>query len=88
MAKTEEKKRNEDLVPGPQAPTEVWSPAALMSSLVRGTLEDKVDVLRRSGILDENGRISKAYTNWGKNRITRAGSYEPGLDPAKKRSKD
>ena len=76
MAKTKTED-NERVEPGPQAPAAVWSPEALMRSLVSGTLDEKVAVLRRSGILDENDQISKSYKSWGRDRLTRAGNYEP-----------
>jgi hypothetical protein len=68
MAKTTKKKASS--APGRQAPAGVWAPSTLMEALVRGTIEDKVAVLRKAGILDENNKLSSTYKNWG-SKVTR-----------------
>lgn len=42
-----------------------WTPARLRSAVTEGTLEQKLSVLRRIGIVDEDGKLSKRATDWG-----------------------
>jgi hypothetical protein len=42
-----------------------------MAALKRGTIEEKVAMLREFGILDENGDLSRTYRDWG-SKVSRA----------------
>ncbi len=42
---------------------------------VESTSQDKVELLKEAGILDESGKISKTYQDWG-NKVTRTPSLE------------
>lgn len=55
---------------GRQAPTGAWSPDTLISALRRGTDEDRVAALKRAGIIDASGKLTKTYKNWG-TKVTR-----------------
>jgi hypothetical protein len=72
MAKTSKAKRatRKAIEPGPQAPPGTWTPAELSAAIRRGTIEEKVALLKKAGILDENGEISKRYRDWG-SKVTR-----------------
>jgi hypothetical protein len=41
-----------------------------MTALRRGSIDEKVAVLKKAGILDENGNLTKTYQNWG-SKVTR-----------------
>ena len=62
MAKTRRKKA---AVTGRQAPAGAWTPAALLCALRRGTDNDRVAALRKAGIIDVDGNLTKTYQNWG-----------------------
>ncbi|MBK7402322.1 MAG: hypothetical protein IPJ34_40315 [Myxococcales bacterium] len=82
MAKTTKKKATEArakaarpgkkgvLVAGRQAPTGAWSPDVLLDALRRGTDDEKVAILKKAGILDADGKLTKTYENWG-SKVTR-----------------
>jgi hypothetical protein len=53
-----------------QAPADAYTPAALMAALRRGTMAEKIEVLKQAGIVDKRGKLTQRYTNWGK-KITR-----------------
>ena len=68
MAKTSKKTRRaaeSAAEPGPQAPPGTWTPADLVAAVKRGTLDEKVALLSKFGILDENGELAKKYQSWG-----------------------
>jgi hypothetical protein len=56
--------------PGRQAPAGAWSPDTLLTALRRGSAAKKVAVLKKAGILDANGKLTKMYKNWG-SKVTR-----------------
>jgi len=56
-----------DVAPGRQAPGSLWSPHEALLTLERGSVDDDVAILKRAGILEENGTVSARYRNWGKN---------------------
>lgn len=68
MAKTRKKKAS--VVPGRQAPTGAWAPETLLTALKSGTDQDKLAALKRAGILDDSGHLTKTYKNWG-SKVTR-----------------
>jgi hypothetical protein len=68
MAKT--RKKNAAQKPGPQAPTGAWTPAMLLAALQQGTDEDRLEAVKKAGILDARGKLTKLYKNWG-TKITR-----------------
>lgn len=41
-----------------------------MTALRRGSVDEKVAVLKKAGILDANGKVTKTYKNWG-SKVTR-----------------
>ncbi len=55
---------------GRQAPTGAWTPDALLAALRSGTEDDRVDALKKAGILDAAGNLTKTYKNWG-SKVTR-----------------
>lgn len=55
---------------GRQAPTGAWSPDTLMSALQRGTDDDRIAALKKAGIIDASGNLTKTYKNWG-TKVTR-----------------
>ena len=55
---------------GRQAPADAWSPEMLLSALKGGTDADKLEALKKAGILDANGKLTKRYENWG-SKVTR-----------------
>jgi hypothetical protein len=69
MAKTSKKKLVATKV-GRQAPTGAWTPEALMAALRRGTDADRVAALKKAGIIDASGKLTKTNTDWGTN-VTR-----------------
>jgi hypothetical protein len=73
MAKTGKKK--DAAIAGRQAPTGAWTPEMLKSALQRGTDADRVEALKKAGIIDEHGRLTKAYKNWG-TKVTRTPDAE------------
>jgi hypothetical protein len=56
--------------PGRQAPAGAWSPDTLLTALRRGSAAKKVAVLKKAGILDANGKLTRMYKNWG-SKVTR-----------------
>jgi hypothetical protein len=68
MAKTRKTKASE--ASGRQAPTGAWSPETLLTALKRGTDADKREALKKAGILDASGQLTKRYKNWG-SKVTR-----------------
>jgi len=68
MAKTSKKKAS--TASGRQAPTGALSPETLLSALKSGTDADKLKALKKAGILDANGNLTKTYKNWGA-KVTR-----------------
>jgi len=77
MKKREAKTKTKSaIVVGRQAPSEVLSPKEMLAILESGTLEDKVRVLRRTGILDSKNKLKKLYTDdWG-SKVTRTPDWE------------
>ena len=73
MARTSKKK----VAPGAgqQAPTGAWTPATLLSALQRGTDDDRVEALKKAGIIDARGNLTKTYKNWG-TKVTRTPDAE------------
>lgn len=73
MAKTTKKKTpaaRGRQAPGRQAPAGAWSPDTLMKALRSGSVDEKVEVLKKAGILDASGKLTKTYKNWG-SKVTR-----------------
>jgi len=68
MARTSKKTASAAL--GRQAPTGAWSPETLLSALKSGTDTDKLKALKKAGILDASGNLTKTYKNWG-SKVTR-----------------
>ena len=60
---------------GLQAPTGSWSPASLLAALKRGTVDEKVAVLKKAGILDASGKLTETYRSWG-SKVTRTPNAE------------
>ena len=56
--------------PGPQSPSDTWSPNDLTEALTSGSIDQKRAAVRAAGIIDEDGKITKKYRNWG-GKITR-----------------
>ena len=73
MAQTSKQKAG--VSAGRQAPTGAWSPDTLKSALQRGTDADRVEALKKAGIIDARGRLTKAYKNWG-TKVTRTPDAE------------
>ncbi|HSN99736.1 MAG TPA: hypothetical protein VLS89_15680 [Candidatus Nanopelagicales bacterium] len=67
------------LEPGPQAPRGTWTPAELSAAIRRGTLEEKVALLKKIGILDENGEVAEKYRSWG-SKVSRTMVWREGED--------
>lgn len=65
MAKTTAKRGARKGRAGPQAPVGAWSPDSLLTALKRGTIDEKIAVLHKAGILDENGELTQTYKSWG-----------------------
>jgi hypothetical protein len=65
---------------GRQAPGDVWSPEALLQALLSGSDDDKRAAMRRAGIVDTQGKLTKKSSNWGK-KVTRTPNVEE-LDDA------
>lgn len=80
MARTPKSKQQ---LPGPQAPPGVWTPAALSEALARGTLDEKIQLLRTIGILDKKGELAGKYRSWG-TKVTRTSeeAWSPPAAPA------
>ena len=72
MAKTKKK-----IAPnvGRQAPTSAWTPDTLLSALQSGTNEDRIAALKKAGIIDSHGKLTKTYENWGE-KVTRTPEAE------------
>lgn len=68
MAKTSKKKVPRKV--GRQAPTGAWAPDTLLSALRRGTEDDRVEALKRAGIIDAQGKLTATYKTWG-SKVTR-----------------
>jgi hypothetical protein len=68
MARTSKKKA--PTASGRQAPAGAWSPETLLSALKSGTDADKLEALKKAGILDASGNLTKTYKNWG-SKVTR-----------------
>jgi len=68
MARTSKKKA--PTTSGRQAPVGAWSPETLLSALKSGTDADKLEALKKAGILDASGKLTKTYKNWG-SKVTR-----------------
>lgn len=64
------RRRKATVAPGNQAPAGAWAPKALLSALKRGTSTDKLNALKKAGILDASGNLTKTYKNWG-SKVTR-----------------
>ncbi len=62
---------------GRQAPAGAWSPDTLLSALQRGGDDDRLEALKKAGILDERGQLTKTYKNWG-TKVTRTPDAEAG----------
>lgn len=62
-------------VTGRQAPKEVWSPDALQEALSSGTVEQKLETMRRAGVIDAQNLLVKVKREKG--WITRAANYQP-----------
>lgn len=62
---TAARKRKASEAIGNQAPAGAWTPATLLSALRSGTSTDKRNALRKAGILDATGNLTKTYKNWG-----------------------
>ncbi len=75
MAKTTAKRAPRKGRSGPQAPVGAWTPDSLLTALKRGTLDEKIAVLRKAGILDENGELTQTYKSWGA-KVTRTPAFE------------
>lgn len=73
MAKT--RKKNVVRAADRQAPAGAWSPISLMAALKHGTDADRVDALKKAGIITARGNLSKTYKNWG-TKVTRAPNAE------------
>lgn len=52
---------------GRQAPGGLWSPQDALSAVESGTVDEDVAILKRAGILQEDGKVSQRYKRWGKN---------------------
>lgn len=52
---------------GRQAPGGLWSPLDALVIVESGTVEDDVAILKRAGILEQDGKVSARYKRWGKN---------------------
>jgi hypothetical protein len=61
---------------GRQAPGSLWSPHDALVAVESGTVEEDVAILKRAGILGEDGKVSARYKRWGKNE-SRTQSAEP-----------
>lgn len=71
MARTSKKsKKKASATLGRQAPAGAWSPETLVSALTCGTESDKLRALKKAGILDASGNLTKRYKNWG-SKVTR-----------------
>jgi hypothetical protein len=55
---------------GRQAPPEAWSPDALKEALMKGTHAEKLELLRKIGVLGEDGKVAPGYKSWG-SEVTR-----------------
>jgi len=53
----------------PETPV-VWTPEELIRGLRAGTRKQKIERLKRIGVLTPTGRLARKYQNWGK-KITR-----------------
>jgi hypothetical protein len=53
-----------------QAPAGAWSPDTLMKALRRGSVDEKVEVLKKAVSLDASGKLTKTYKNWS-SKVTR-----------------
>lgn len=71
MGRNRTSKSTKRAAPGPQAPAGAWSPSRLKEALAQGTPEEKVELLKKIGILDENGELGRRYRNWGA-KVSRA----------------
>lgn len=69
MARTR-KQKSSAAEAGRQAPTGAWGPETLMSALQRGSDSDRVAALKKAGIIDASGNLTKTYKNWG-TKVTR-----------------
>ncbi len=67
MAKTS--KRTKRRV-GRQAALGVWSPQDLLAAIERPSREEKLQMLRKVGILDATGKLASKYRSWG-TRVSR-----------------
>jgi len=45
----------------------LWSPQDALSAVESGTVDEDVAILKRAGILQEDGKVSQRYKRWGKN---------------------
>jgi hypothetical protein len=52
--------------PGRQAPPGTWSPDSLREALSQGSIEEKLALLRKLGIVTNDGKLGARYQNWGK----------------------
>jgi hypothetical protein len=43
-----------------------WAPKTLVAALKKARTGNRVVALKRSGILDQAGKLAKKYTHWGK----------------------
>jgi hypothetical protein len=73
MAKTSKKKAAP--AAGRQAPTGAWTPDTLLSALRGRTDDDRVEALKKAGIIDARGNLTKTYKNWG-TKVTRTPDAE------------
>lgn len=73
MAKTSRKKVAPSA--GRQAPTGAWTPDTLLSALQRGTDDDRIEALKKAGIIDARGQLTKTYKDWG-TKVTRTPDAE------------
>ena len=47
-----------------------------MAAVQRGTIEEKVALLKKAGILDENGEVAEKYRSWG-SKVSRTMVWRP-----------
>lgn len=58
-------KKNGVPAPSQQAPKDVWSHEQMLAAIRRGTVEEDIEILKKAGILDKNGNVTKTYKDWG-----------------------
>lgn len=46
-------------------PNDVWTRKAVAAAIQSGTLEERVERLRKIGLIDEKNQLTERYQNWG-----------------------